>query len=127
MEKENIDKIINALKQQAELFLLNADEFYPFGTYINKKGAVIPVGAYFENDKTPSLEIIDLIEKAFNDHLQKGDCKIAAIAIDVTVKENNETYDAVEMRFFEVDKEVYKKYFKYEVKENTVQFFETPQ
>ena len=126
MEKENIDKIINSLKQQAGLFLLDAGEFYPFGTYINKKGAIIPVGAYFENDKTPSLQVIDLIEGAFNDHLQKGDCNIAAIAVYVTVKENNKTYDAVEMRFFEVDEEVYKKYFKYEVKAHSVEFFDTP-
>ena len=124
MEKENIDKIINALKEQAELFLLDAGEFYPFGTYINKKGAVIPVGVYIENENAPPIEDINLIEMAFNDHLQKGDCKIAGLAVDVTVKENGEVYDAIEMRFYETNKEVFKRYFKYEIKESHVEFFE---
>jgi hypothetical protein len=124
MEKD-IKKIVNTLKQQAELFLLDAEEFYPFGAYINIANKIIPVGAYSENDRPSSSEVIDLLEKAFKDHIQKGDCKLGALAIDVTIKENNKVYDAIEMRFFKTNKEVYKKYFKYEVKENSVAFFDT--
>src|SRR5580698_474647 len=124
MEKD-IHKIITRLKQQAELFLLDAMEFFPFGTYINKKDEIVPVGAYFENDRTPSLEVIDLLEKGLKDHIKKGDCKIAGIAIDVRISENSATYDAIEMRFYEPNKEVYKKYFQYKIKENSVDFFET--
>jgi len=117
-----MDKVIHILKQQAEVFLLDAGEFYPFGTYINMQNKIIPVGTYSENDRPSSLDVIDLIEKAFKDNIQKGDCKVAAMAINVSIKENNKSCDAIEMRFFEADKEVYKKYFKYEIKENSVEF-----
>ena len=124
MEKENINKIINSLKQQAELFLLDAGEFYPFGTYINMKNEIVPVGAYSENDRPLSSELIDLLEKGFKDDIQKGDCKLGALAIDVSVKEDNKVYDALEIRFFEPKTEIYKKYFKYEIKGNSVEFFD---
>lgn len=122
--EENIDKVINTLKLQAELFLLDAREFFPFGTYINEKDEIVPVGAYLENDRPPSLEVIELLEKAFNIDIKKGECKIAGIAIDITIKENNGRYDGIEMRFFEQDKEVYKRYLKYRIKENSVDFSE---
>jgi hypothetical protein len=121
-----IDKVVNLLKQQAEVFLLDAGEFYPFGTCINRENEIIPVAAKLENDRPSSLEVIDLLENAFKKGIEKGDYKLASIAIDITIRENNKAYDAIEIRFFESDKEVYKKYLKYEIKENSVNFFPSP-
>ncbi|HEY4325720.1 MAG TPA: hypothetical protein VGN20_17120 [Mucilaginibacter sp.] len=122
--KENIDRLIEILKEQAQVFLLDAKEFYPFGTCINKENEIVPVSAYWENDNPPSQPLIDLLEKHFKQGIENGDYKIAGIAIDGLQRENNFTYDIIEIRFFETDKEVYKKYFKYEIKEHSVEFFE---
>ena len=123
--KNDIEKLISVVKQQAEAFLLDAREFYPFGTYINAKNEIVPVGAYLGSEYSPSLEVIDLLERAFNDKAKKGDCIIGGIAVDVTQKVNDKSYDAIEIRFFEPDKEGYKKYFRYEIKESSVEFIET--
>jgi len=115
------DKVAEILKRQATLFLLDAGEFYPFGTCINSTDKVVPVGAYFENDHPLSQEVIELLEKGLIHGVQKGEYKIAALAIDITIRENNVTYDAIETRFFEPGKEVYKKLFKYIIKDDTVE------
>ena len=96
---ENLERIVNVLKQQAEAFLLSAKEFYPFGTYINYDGEIVPVGAYLEGDFPPSLPLIDLLEKDFKQLVEKGAYAIAAIAIDVRLTENGIIYDGIEMRF----------------------------
>jgi hypothetical protein len=88
------------------------------------KDNIVPIGAHLENDYPSSIEVIDLLEKAFKTGTEKGEYKIAGLAIDVTRKKNNETYDAVEMRFYEFGKDVCKKYFRYRIKEHSVEFFD---
>jgi hypothetical protein len=121
---ERIEKIVNILKQQAELFLLDAGEFFPFGSCVDFENKIIPVAAYFENDRPSSADVIALLEKTFTGHQEKGDRPLCVLAIDISIKEDNKAYDAIEMRFFEPKKEVYKKYFKYKIKENRVEFAE---
>ena len=123
MEKDR-EKVVNILKQQLKLFLLEAEEFYPFGTYMNMKNEIVPVSAYFDDEEPSSLKIIGLLEKTFNDYVKKGICKIGIIAIDVVVRNNIEHYNAVEMRFFETGKEQYKKYLKYKINEHSVEFLD---
>ena len=122
--KETIKKLINVIKQQVELFILNAGEFYPFGSCIDKNDNIIPIGAYIEdeNDRPPSLELISLLEKSIRKGILNENFTIGAIAIDVVIKEYGESYDAVEIRFFEVGKE-YKMHFKYTCKNKHVEFF----
>ncbi len=61
MIESEIEKLARVLKQQAEAFLLDAREFYPFGTYINMKDEIVPFGAYTgEDEYPPSQDVIDL-------------------------------------------------------------------
>jgi hypothetical protein len=124
MIESEIEKLVRVPKQQAEIFLLDAKEFYPFGTYINMKDEIVPVGAYTGEDEHPlSQDVIDLFEKGFIKKIQNGECKIGAIALDIYINENSEKYDAIESRFFEHGKEVYKKYFRYSIKDMRVEFY----
>jgi hypothetical protein len=118
-----IDELLDVTKKQAELFLIDAAEFYPFGTCINKENEVVPIGANLETEHPSSIEVIDLLENAFKKGLNKGDYLLTALAIDVSIKENSESINAIEIRFFEANKDVYKKYFKYVVKDSLVEFF----
>jgi hypothetical protein len=118
------EKIIDIVQKQVELFLLDANEFYPFGTYINQKDEIIPVGSYLEGDHLNSQELINLLEKGFKQGIQNGDYKIAVLAIDILIRKSNAMYDGIEMRFFEPNNEVYKKVYTYIIKDNSVEFVE---
>ncbi len=124
MEK-HITILIDIIKKQAQSFLLAMDgEFFPFGTYINKNNEVKPFSVYSETEKPPSTELIE----SMNDYVQKlleaDKCKVAGITINVTIKEKGESFDAIEIRFYEIDKVPYKKYFKYYVHADTVEFLQ---
>ena len=123
MIESEIEKLIDVLKPQAEVFLLDAKEFYPFGTYINMKDEIVPVGAYTGEEHPPSQDVIDLLERGFTKKLQNEECKIGVIALDIYINEYNEKYDAIEVRFFEPGKEVYKKHFRYLIKDTCVEFY----
>jgi hypothetical protein len=123
MIESEIEKLVRVLKQQAEAFLLDAREFYPFGTYINMKDEIVPVGAYTGKEHPPSQDVIDVLERGFAKKLQNGECRIGAIALDISVIENDKKYDAIEVRFFEPGKVVYKQYFRYLIKDTCVEFY----
>src|SRR5471030_1504761 len=117
MEK-NFERLENVIKIQAEAFLLDANEFYPFGSYINMKDEIVPVAAYLEGDRPPSAPLIALLEKRFK--TDTTNYKAAAMAIDISININEEIYDAIELRFFEPNKNVFKKHIKYKVKDGCV-------
>ena len=123
MIESEIEKLARVLKQQAEIFLLDAKEFYPFGTYINAKDEIVPVGAYVGEEHPPSQDVIDLLERGVTKKMQNRECKMGAIALDIYINENNEKHNAIEIRFFEPGKEVYKKHFRYLIKDTCVEFY----
>lgn len=116
--------IIDNIKWQAEAFLLDANEFYPFGAYISNNREIVPLGAFIEdeNDNPPSLEMIELLEKSFKQRLETEVAIIAAIAIDVSMKENGKTQDAIEIRLLEKDRRN-TIYIKYHVEDGVVEFY----
>jgi hypothetical protein len=120
--KNYLEQVINIVKKQAEAFLLDARGFYPFGTCINKTGDIVPVGAYWGNDNPSALQVIEFLESAFKTGLNNGDYRLAAIVVDVAVTEDDKIFDAVEIRFFELEKDPYKMRMKYKIKEESVDF-----
>jgi len=87
------------VKEQLQTFLLDSGEFYPFGNCIDKNDRLLPVSAYLDGEFPSSLELISMLERSFREKVEKGECKVAAIIIDVTVKEAGADYDAIEIRF----------------------------
>lgn len=65
----NIENLIGVLKKQAEVFLEDADEFYPFGVVLNHAGDVRSIGVFLENDHPQSMEALGLLEKAIDQGL----------------------------------------------------------
>ncbi len=57
-----MDKLIENIINQANAFLNDAGEFYPFGAKLVVNGDVIPVGVYSDN-YTDSQELIRTLEK----------------------------------------------------------------
>lgn len=120
---QNIERAIENIKLQAEAYLLDAGEFFPFGVGISAANDIKPLSAYIyeENDRPPSLPLINLLERHVERELSIGNYLIAALAIDVTLTENNERYDALEIRIFEKNS-TYKKHFKYSIHADSVAF-----
>lgn len=61
--KNYSEKLIAAIKEQVQMFLLDAGEFYPFSTCIDKNNQIKPVSAFLGVDFSSSLELIFLLEK----------------------------------------------------------------
>jgi len=116
--EENMSKLIKAIKDQAELFLLDAAEFYPFGTYINMQNEIVPVGPSSDNEHPDISSMIKQLEN----YLRTVKHKIAALAIEVSINENDVKYDALEIRFYDPLNGYYKQYFKYLIKDEHVDF-----
>ena len=118
-----IDELINFTKLQASEFLVNAGEFFPFGTYVNADGEIIPCGAWIEdeNDRPQSDGLIKLLEDYFNKHTATGKMKCAVIAVDVFLNKNGEKKDAIQMRFFEGTKR-FTRYIKYVITHEDIIF-----
>ena len=120
---DKIEILIKVIKEQAELFLLDAAEFFPFGTYINSKNEVVPFSAYIEdiNDRPQSQPLIDMLEKGIKTRIKNGECIVGALAFDVLINENQQKFDAIMIRIYEGDNFV-EKYFKYYIHEQYIEF-----
>lgn len=121
MRKYSVEDLINLIKEQVQTFLLDGGVFYPFGTCIDKNDQLVPVSAYLDGEPS-SLELISMLEKSFRERVEKGEYKVAAIIIDVTVKEGGIGYDAIEIRFFEPNSQERKEYVKYNTHSNFIEF-----
>ena len=123
MEKE--ETLIKVIKQQAEIFLLDAREFFPFGTYIDNKNRVVPFSAYIEdeNDRPESQPLIDMLERGIRTRINNGECIIGALAYEVVMTKNYEKFDVMVIRIYENNKFV-ERYFKYDIYEDHVTFLE---
>ncbi|WP_316823041.1 hypothetical protein [Pedobacter gandavensis] len=122
MRKYSIEDLIYLIKEQVQTFLLDGGEFYPFGACIDKNDQLVPVSAYLDGEFPSSLELISMLEKSFREKVGKGEYKVAAIIIDVTVKEDGIGYDAIEIRFFEPNNQEDTEYMKYNKHSNYIEF-----
>ena len=95
--------LIGNIKEQLKLYLTELGEFAPFGCAIDCNNKLVPLGAYIE-DFTNSSELISLLENIIAYKLNSSDYLIAAIAINIVVTENDEKFDAIELRIYEKDK-----------------------
>ena len=120
---DNDQILLNVIKQQAKIFLLDAGEFFPFATCIDKENKIIPTAAYLEdeNDRPESQPLIDMLEGSLKRGLNSGEYSIGAVAFDVLLTENGEKYDGIAIRIYEVDAFT-EHIFKYYIYENHVEF-----
>jgi hypothetical protein len=120
---DRIETLIRIIKQQAEVFLLDAGEFFPFGTYIGPEDNIVPFSVYIEdeNDRPESQPLIEMLQTSIKKKLTKGECLAGALAYDIFIKENGEKFDAIMIHIFDANND-YEKPFKYYINENHVEF-----
>ncbi|WP_106914525.1 hypothetical protein [Chryseobacterium aurantiacum] len=76
----NVEKLLEAIKEQAEKFLLENGEFAPYATHIRANGKLTYIGAYSES--TDSQELYDILLAGAYDDLKDEDVRIYGIAMD---------------------------------------------
>lgn len=113
--------LLSIVLQQAEIFILEQGDFYPFGSYVNKSGEIVPLGIFSESEDMS--DFIDPLEKYISKGIENKHISEAAIAISVTVKMQDHPADAVEIRLFDDSRnKVSNLYYKYRIGEKEVTF-----
>jgi len=99
MDYQNFEKMLNAMTLQAKAFLKEMGMFYPFGTAVNKKGEITPIGAFVEDENLSSNILIQMLEKRINEGIADNTFIMGAIGIDVNINlDHNKKSNAVEIR-----------------------------
>lgn len=106
---DNLEQLVNVVKRQAEIFLLDAYEFHPFGNYLDLKNNIVPALIHLDNDFPTVTEVIDHLMAFFD----KVDYTAAIIAVNVTINKPTGSCDALQMRIVHAEKDDQIKYFKY--------------
>jgi hypothetical protein len=107
LPKETIKALTDTVLSQAVFFLNDADEFYPFGSVIDKDQKIKPVGIYFGEEYPDSTDVLNRLEDAIKEGITKKDYLSAAIGLDVYINtkiENRiEKRTALELRLYNND------------------------
>ncbi|RQO37676.1 hypothetical protein DBR39_12345 [Chryseobacterium sp. KBW03] len=114
----NIEKLIEAIKEQAEKFLLESGEFAPYATYIRASGKLTYISAYSES--TDSREMYDLLLAGAYDDLKDEDVRVYAIAMDAKYQEK----DVLVIEFILSPEKVYQQLYPYQINDKKVIFGE---
>jgi hypothetical protein len=77
---DSIKKIKDILFDQAKYFLLEAGEFYPFGTVLNQYHEIVPLGVYLDDEHPSPQTVIGVLEREVLEKIISGDSIIGGIA-----------------------------------------------
>lgn len=75
-----VEKLLGAIKEQAELFLIENGEFAPYATYVRANGKLTYIGAFSES--VYSKEMYDLLLTGAYEDLKDEDVRVYAIGLD---------------------------------------------
>jgi len=104
----------------------DANEFFPFGVAIGKNHDIKPISIYFGEEHPSTIDVLEKLEKALKDRLEKKEYLYAAMGLDVYININTsmgiEKKTALEIRFY--FKESTSKYYFLYFKKDNEYFFE---
>lgn len=121
---DNTEIVIEVIKQQAALFLLDAAEFFPFGTYINLTDKIVPLAVKVvnEDDRPDSESLIEMLEGYFK--ANKENYVVGAIGVDVAIKKEDVKVDALRIQLFYPSGEQRTVFYTYLIGNDSVEFTE---
>lgn len=112
----NMENLIGAIQQRAELFLKENGEFAPFGVYIRSGGEITDILGYAES--TSSEEIYNILLKGVEQDLQDEDIRASAIAMDGRV----DGKDVLLIEIFLSESDKYQAIYPYTIENNRITF-----
>src|ERR1700712_4189928 len=94
-----MQELVENIIRQADYFLKEQGEFYPFATVISKNGEIRPLGLLLEDNYPESEDVIEHLEKLLDQGISRGEYQSAAIGINVMMKKNQKyESEALEIR-----------------------------
>ena len=114
----NIEIFLEAVKEQAEKFLLENGVFAPYGTYVRANGKLTYVGAYSES--TDSKELYDILLTGAFDELKDEDVRVYALAMDGKYQGK----DVLVIEFILSSDDIYQQIYPYIIEDKKVIFGE---
>ncbi|MBB1364742.1 hypothetical protein H5125_21660 [Shewanella sp. SR44-4] len=94
--KEESQELMDAVLPLAEKLLSEHGEFFPYGGAMTPDGKIVSVAAYDGDEHPPSLEVIEMLQKAFHTAAKNREYKATALVYDVRVQlANGEPSDAL--------------------------------
>lgn len=112
------EKLLEAIKEQAELFLIENGEFAPYGTYIRANGDLTYVGAYSET--TDSEELYNILLTGAFDELKDEDVRVYALSMDGKYQGK----DVLVIEFILSSDDIYQQIYPYTIEDKKVIFGE---
>ncbi len=94
-----IEKLINITIDQAEFFLKDAKEFYPFATVYTNDAEFKPVSINSEENNPKSNIVLEELEKEIIAEFRKGDYLAVALGSDVYLNIENRKVTAIEIKY----------------------------
>lgn len=114
----NVEKLLESIKEQAEKFLLENGEFAPYATHIRENGKLTYIGTYSET--CDSKEMYDILLAGAYDDLQDEDVRVYAIAMDGRYQGK----DVLVIEFILSPEDVYQQIYPYTIEDKIVIFGE---
>jgi hypothetical protein len=88
---KTFDDLIELMLLQAQNFLEEIGEFFPYASVLSSEGELSPLGIYNDNDSDfTAKKAIDIFQNSIKKEIENGSILIGAIGIDVLIKETNE-------------------------------------
>lgn len=116
------DQLVNYIKAQTEAFLKEMEDYYPFGAAITSIGELKPLGVYLDEDEISVEALLTMLEEHITKNLEGERFRLGAIAVAVAIRVGEQTFDAVQIRFYERDKEMSSVNYKYLVANGITQW-----
>lgn len=93
------EKLVENIIWQADYFLKECGEFYPFASIINDRDEVRPLGILLKNEKPSPFEVIEELSGVLKLGKEKGEYKAYAIGINISLNiPDASQQDAIEIR-----------------------------
>jgi len=88
MEQGKIDtqKLFDSVLPLAQQFLLENDEFFPFGEVMKPNGEQVSLSAQLEDERPSSSDLIELLKNHYIQSAQAQDIIASSLAYDVKIE-----------------------------------------
>lgn len=112
----NVELLLKAIKDQAELFLKLNGEFAPFASFIQANAKITNVGAYSES--TSSAEMYNILLEDAYEKLEDEDIRLYGIALNGV--DNGQ--DVLVIEFLLSPEKIYEQIYPYSIVDGEVMF-----
>ncbi|MFW0739996.1 hypothetical protein [Flavobacterium sp. T12S277] len=88
---KTFDDLIELMLLQAQKFLEEIGEFFPYASVLSSEGELSTLGIYNDDDSDfTAKKAIDIFQNNIKKEIEEGTVSIGAIGIDVLIKETNQ-------------------------------------